>query len=93
MTLTKAHIIEAIRKQTGFTLRKSTEMVETLLEIIKSTLESGDDVLVSGFGKFCVKDKKERKGRNPATGEDQMLPSRKVVTYKCSGKLRKKLNG
>jgi integration host factor subunit alpha len=70
MTLTKSHIIDAIAEQNGFTRKKSSETVETILEIIKSTLESGDDVLISGFGKFCVKDKRERKGRNPATGED-----------------------
>jgi nucleoid DNA-binding protein len=64
--------------------------VESLLEIIKGALAQGDDVLVSGFGKFCVKCKDERKGRNPATGEDMMLRSRKVVTFKCSGKLRRK---
>jgi integration host factor subunit alpha len=70
MTLTKSHLIDAIAEQNGFTRKKSSETVETILEIIKSTLESGDDVLISGFGKFCVKDKRERKGRNPATGED-----------------------
>jgi integration host factor subunit alpha len=67
--------------------------VETLLEIIKSTLESGEDVLISKFGKFCVKQKDERKGRNPATGHDIMLAPRKVLTFKCSGKLRDKING
>jgi len=70
MALTKAHLIEAIAEQNGFTRNKSTETVETLLEIIKSSLSSGDDVLISGFGKFCVKEKRERRGRNPATGED-----------------------
>jgi integration host factor subunit alpha len=64
-----------------------------LIEIVKSSLASGEDVLVSGFGKFCVKDKSERKGRNPATGEDAILPARRVVTFKCSGKLRDKVNG
>ena len=54
---------------------------------------SGDDVLISGFGKFCIKDKRERKGGNPATGEDMMLALRRVVTFKCSGKLRNKING
>ena len=68
-------------------------MVETLLEIIKSTLPSGEDVLISGFGKFNVKDKKERKGRNPATDEDLVLPARKVVRFKCSRKFRDKVNG
>ena len=64
-----------------------------LLEIIKGTLASEDDVLVSRFGKFCVKEKKERKGRNPATGEVLMLGARRVVTFKCSAKIRDKVNG
>ena len=92
MTPTKSHLIDAIAQQNGFTLKKSTETVETILELIKSNLESGEDALISGFGKFCVKDKQERKGRNPATGEDMMLAFWRVVTAKCSGKLRGKLN-
>ena len=92
MTLTKAQIIEEISNKDGFTKKKSIEIVETLLDIIKSTLESGDDVLISGFGKFCVKKKKERRGRNPATGDDMMLSARKVVTFKCSSKLRDMIN-
>jgi len=92
MTLTKIQIVESIQNQTDFPKNKSSEIVETLLEIIKRTLASGEDVLVSGFGKFRVKEKKERKGRNPATGEDMMLEPRKVVTFKCSGKLRKRVN-
>ena len=93
MTLTKVQIAESVQNQTGFPRNKSSEILETLLEIIKKTLASGEDVLVSGFGKFCVNEKKERKGRNPATGEDMMLASRKVVTFKCSGKLRDRING
>ncbi len=62
-------------------------------EIIKRTLISGEDVLVSGFGKFCVNEKKEGKGRNPSAGEDMMLEAKKVVTFKCSGKLRGRVNG
>ena len=93
MTLTKADIVEAIQSEIGFTKNNSINIVESLIEIIKSTLESGDDVLVSGFGKFCVQEKSERRGRNPATGEDLMLAPRKVVTFKCSGKLRKRVNG
>ncbi len=93
MTLTKAQIIEEIRTKNGFTLKKSTETVEILLETIKKTLESGEDVLISGFGKFCVREKRQRKGRNPATGEDMILEPRKVVTFKCSGKLRERVNG
>jgi integration host factor subunit alpha len=93
MTLTKAHIVESLAEQNGYTKKQSFNMIETLLEIIKRTLESGEDVLVSGFGKFCVKEKHERRGRNPATGEDMMLEPRRVVTFKCSGKLRDKING
>ncbi|MES0445311.1 MAG: integration host factor subunit alpha [Desulfobacterales bacterium] len=93
MALTKVQIIEKVMKRNGFTRKKSTETVEILLKLIKRSLESGEDVLISGFGKFCVKEKKERKGRNPATGGDMMLEPRKVVTFKCSGKLRNKING
>ena len=92
MSLTKAQIVENIQDQTGLTKIKATETVETLLEIIKSSLSSGENVLVSGFGKFCVKEKKQRKGRNPVTGEEMMLDERRVVTFKCSGKLRDKIN-
>jgi len=67
--------------------------VELLIEIIKNTLASGEDVLVSNFGRFCVKEKGERKGRNPATGDDLMLEPRKVVTFRCSGRLRERVNG
>ncbi len=93
MTLTKAQIVELVRNQTGFPRNRSLEIVETLLEIIKRTLASGEDVLVSGFGRFSVNEKKERKGRNPATGEDMTLAPRRVVTFKCSGKLRARVNG
>ena len=92
MALTKADIVEAVQTETGFTKHKSTELVESLLEQIKSKLESGEDVLVSGFGKFCLQEKAERKGRNPATGEDLMLAPRRVVTFKCSGRLRERVN-
>jgi len=93
MTLTKANIVEAVAEQIGYPKNQSFELIETLLEIIKRTLESGEDVLVSGFGKFCVKTKHERRGRNPATGKDMVLEPRRVVTFKCSGKLRDKING
>ena len=93
MALTKSQITDAIAKQNGFTKKQSTETVETILEIIKSTLASGEDVLISGFGKFCVKEKRERRGRNPGTGEDMILVPRRVVTFRCSGNLRDKLNG
>jgi len=93
MTLTKAHIVETLAKQNGYPKKQSVQMVETLLELIKRSLESGEDVLISGFGKFCVKEKKQRRGRNPSTGEDMTLGPRKVVTFTCSRKLRDKING
>ena len=92
MTLTKAQIVESVQDQTDFPKNKSTDIIESLLEIIKSTLALGEVVLVSGFGKFSVREKNERKGRNPATGDDMMLAQRKVVTFKCSGKLRDRIN-
>ena len=92
MSLTKDDIVEAFAKETGFPKNQSTEIVETLLELIKKTLESSEDVLVSGFGKFRVREKKARKGRNPATGENMILDPRRVVTFHCSGKLRRKIN-
>ncbi len=68
-------------------------MVETLLEIIKATLESGEDVLIGRFGKFCIKDKKKRRGRNPQTGHVLIFDKRRVVTFKCSRVWRNKING
>jgi integration host factor subunit alpha len=93
MALTKKQLVETIHNYTGFQKNRSSELVETILEIIKDTLVSGEDVLISNFGKFCVKYKDERRGRNPATGDDMMLDARKVVTFKCSGNLRDKING
>ncbi len=92
MALTKAQIVEIIAENNRLAKNKSVEIVENLIEIIKRTLESGDDVLISGFGKFRIREKVKRRGRNPATGDDLMLPARKVVTFKCSGKLRDKIN-
>ena len=88
MALTKNDIVKRVH-EFGFTKKRSVELIESLLEIIKSTLEKGEDVLISGFGKFCVKNKDKRGGRNPATGADLMLRERKVVTFK----LRNKING
>jgi len=93
MTLTKAHLIELIQSNNDLTKKKCTDIVEATIDIIKDTLASGEDVLISGFGKLCVKDKAESKGRNPSTGEDQMLRARRVVTFKCPGKLRDRING
>lgn len=92
MALTKSDIVTSVYTL-GLTKKKSVEVIESLLEIIKRSLESSEDVLISGFGKFCVKSKAKRRGRNPATGEDLMLKGRRVVTFKCSGKLRDKIDG
>jgi len=91
MALTKNDIVARVH-ELGFTKKKAVEIIESLLEIIKNNLEKNDDVLISGFGKFCVKNKNQRRGRNPATGSDLILRERKVVTFKCSGKLRDKIN-
>jgi len=91
MTLTKDRLIASI-VGTGTTKKEATQIVETLLEAIKSNLANGEDVLLSGFGKFCVKEKKERRGRNPQTGQDLMLGPRKVVTFNCSEVLKDRLN-
>ena len=93
MTLTKIQIVESIRNQTGFPKNRSSEIVETLLGVIKSPLASGEDVLIPNFGRFCVREKRERKGRNPATGDSMILKPRRVVTFRCSGKLRDRVNG
>ena len=92
MSLTKSDIISKVSEEIGLTTKKSIEIIDNFIDIIKSTLESGDDVLVSGFGKFSVNNKNQRRGRNPATGSDMILPSRRVVTFKCSGKLRDRIN-
>ena len=93
MTITRKHLVESICNEIDCSRGKSIELVETVIELITETLENEEDVMISGFGKFCVRDKNTRKGRNPATGETMMLPARKVVTFKCSGKLRDRVNG
>ena len=93
MALTKEQLVERLQSNNGLTKKRNTEFVETTIDILKNTLASGEDVLIVGFGKFCVKEKAERKGRNPATGEDKMISARRVITFKCSRKLRKKING
>lgn len=93
MTLTKARIVNQVAEQSGITQKKAIETVEVLMELMKSSLESGDDVLISGFGKFCVRKKRKRRGRNPATGDELILDARRTVTFTCSNVLRQKING
>lgn len=92
MSVTKTDIINKICNQNGLSKTQSTEITESLLGILKSTLASGEDVLISGFGKFCVKEKKGRNGRNPQTSSTMVLRNRRVVVFKCSTVLRDKLN-
>jgi integration host factor subunit alpha len=93
MTLTKAHIVEALFAKNIFTMTQSAQVIDTLFELIKQSLQNGEDVLISGFGKFSVKEKQARIGRNPQTGKQMTLPPRKVVTFKWSGVLRARMNG
>jgi integration host factor subunit alpha len=92
MALGKDHLINRLSSLNGFPKRTAAELLESLLELIKSTLESGEDVMISGFGKFRVKDKKNRWGRNPQTGNALILDARRVVTFKCSNVLRERMN-
>jgi integration host factor subunit alpha len=93
LSLTKAILINQIEKQLNLSSSEAKDVLETFLETMKSSLESGENLMISGFGKFQLQDKAPRKGRNPATGKDMILRSRRVVTFKCSGELRKKING
>ena len=92
MTLSKGDIVDLVSDKNGFSKKQSVDVVETLIRILKDSLISGDDVLISGFGKFCVNQKQERRGRNPATGKPMMLKARKIVTFRCSKNLRNQLN-
>lgn len=91
-TLTKAKIVENLFSRDLFTKGESARIIETLFELMKQSLEAGDDVLISGFGKFSVKGKSQRRGRNPQSGEPITLSPRRVVTFKCSGVLRENIN-
>jgi len=93
MTLTKAQITEALFAKNILTRTESAQVIDTLFELIKQTLQNGEDVLISGFGRFSVKEKYQRRGRNPQTGEPMTLPSRRVVTFKCSDVLRAAMKG
>jgi integration host factor subunit alpha len=93
MTLTREVMTRSVVNRLDLSKAESAKAVETIFEIIKKTLEKGVDVLISGFGKFCVKDKGERRGRIPETGERLVLAERRIVTFKCSPVLKRKLNG
>lgn len=93
MPVTKASLVQALFEREILSKGEAARAVETVFQIIKQTLASGEDVLISGFGKWGVKDKKERRGRNPQTGDDLTIDARRVVTFKPSGVLRRLING
>ena len=93
MALTKNDIIGSLQSSLGVSRSDSSRFLESTLELIRGSLAGGDDVLISGFGKFIVRQKAARRGRNPATGQALPLAPRKVVTFKCSTVLKEKLNG
>jgi integration host factor subunit alpha len=93
MTLTKQYLIQDVSKNLRVPQNISADLIETLLELMKSTLASGEDLVISRFGKFYVLEKKSRRGRNPYTGDGLSLGARRVVSFKPSGVLRRKLNG
>jgi integration host factor subunit alpha len=92
LALTKEKIINTLYYQVGLSKSQARVVIESLLEIIKQTMENGEDLLISGFGKFVVKNKSARRGRNPQTTEDLQLRARRVVVFKISGVLRDKIN-
>ena len=92
MSLTKAEIVEGIHQGTGLTKKQASDALENIIDIIKNRLETGEDVLISGFGRFSVKEKRPRKGRNPATGKSIMLDGRRIASFKFSSVLKARLN-
>ena len=92
MTLTKDHLIKSIGDRLSISKFESSRIVETFLETVKASLSNGEDVLISGFGKFIVKEKTARRGRNPQTGQDLTLDPRRVITFKCSSVMRDRIN-
>ncbi|MBW2599382.1 MAG: integration host factor subunit alpha [Deltaproteobacteria bacterium] len=92
MALTKAELAKKLYARTGFSKEKSVKIVESTLELMKKELEEGKDVLISGFGRWSVKAKSPRRGRNPQTGKGLTLDARRVVTFRCSRKLKDDMN-
>ncbi|MDA8792304.1 integration host factor subunit alpha [Bacteriovoracaceae bacterium] len=84
MSLTKADIVERIYKEAGFSKKEAADMVELIFKIIKDTLARGEKVKISGFGNFSIRDKANRVGRNPQTGESMEISARRVLTFKPS---------
>jgi integration host factor subunit alpha len=93
MPLTKASLVQVLFEEEILSKTEAAQAIDSMFGIIKQSLASGEDVLISGFGKWVVKDKKERRGRNPQTGQDLKINARRVVTFKPSGVLRRLISG
>ena len=93
MTLTKSNIVDSVYERTELTKKEAAEYVNEVLEVMKETLEEGEEIKLSGFGKFEVRHKEERMGRNPQTGDEILIPERKVLRFKVSQVLKDELNG
>src|SRR5919109_2849218 len=91
--MTKAEIVERIYERVGFSKKEAADVVESIFEVVKTRLEQGEKVKISGFGNFVVNQKRPRKGRNPQTGEEIIVSGRKVLTFKASQVLKKVMNG
>jgi integration host factor subunit alpha len=91
--MTKADLVENVYLKTGFSKKESAEIVEMVFDIMKTTLEGGDKIKIAGFGNFVVKDKATRRGRNPQTGEEIEITSRRILTFKPSQVLKAAING
>ncbi|AMV72201.1 integration host factor subunit alpha [Desulfuromonas carbonis] len=91
--MTKADLIESVYLKTGFSKKESAEIVETVFDLIKDTLEKGEKIKIAGFGNFVVKEKSTRRGRNPQTGEEIEISSRRILTFKPSQVLKSSING
>ena len=91
MTITKNSLVEVIHNEVGLNKREAKEFIEEFFEMIKASLEEGNDIKFSGFGNFILRDKVARPGRNPKTGENVTISERRVVTFKSGLKLKNKL--
>jgi len=91
--MTKADIVEKVAEQCGISKKDSIDMVESVFSVLKTTLENGEDIKISGFGKFEVKTKHERKGRNPQTGESIIIDARRILSFKPSNILKNAVQG
>jgi integration host factor subunit alpha len=90
--MTKADLVEKIYEKVGFSKKESAELVELVFDIVKSTLEQGDKIKIAGFGNFVVKQKADRRGRNPQTGEEITISARRILTFKPSQVLKASIN-